>query len=110
MPVSSVSRPFLRAKMARYFSGPNVDSEANEMETHVKQKLMGSRTFGIVEKLGWNNRKLAGRFSLTGSNGVPTGQIASQTAKELREFRAEFECRRTQGLIEAERVRNRLIR
>jgi hypothetical protein len=102
----------LRVKIARYFSGPRDNLEEDEMERHIEQALArsGSKAFGIIEKLGWSNRKLAGRFSLPSPNVVPRSSTTSQTAKELREFQAEFECKRAQGLIEAERYRNMLLR
>ena len=102
----------MRVKIARYFSGPRDNLEEDEMERYIEQAraLSGSKAFGIIKKLGWSNRKLAGRFSPPGPNGVPRSSTTNQTAKELREFQAEFECKRAQGLIEAERHRNMLLR
>jgi len=80
------------------------------METHIKQKVMRSKPFGITDKLGNINNRLVGRFSPTISDSAKTNPADYQATKELRDFRTEFECKRAQGLIAGERVRNHLIR
>ena len=80
------------------------------METHVKQKTIGSKPFGITNKLGWINNRLVGRLPPTISDNAKTSPADYQATKELRDFQAEFECKRAQGLIEAERLRSLLIR
>ncbi len=80
------------------------------METHVKQKITENRITGIIQKLGWSNRKVAGRFPTTPSNGLHANSTSGRTEKEVKDFNAEFECRRAQGLAEADRYRNRMMR
>ena len=79
------------------------------MEMDVKRSLK-SKPFGIVEKLGWSSRKLSGRFPTIRSSSFNANPITNQTAKDQRDFLAEFECKRAQGLIVGERARNMLIR